>query len=213
MSKIIRFIGDIHGNYHKYLSLVNNGPECSIQLGDMGVGFGSSIENTLKQIDEAYNAQYDHKFIRGNHDNLSLCKSFGTFIEDGSFSSENGLGIFYLGGAFSVDQYLRTEGIDWWRDEELSYSEFDDVVADYEKYKPQIMVTHDCPDSIKHILVHWDIIPTRTGSALTHMLSIHKPKLWVFGHHHRNLMTNIDGTQFLCVRDCDYVDIDVMSYK
>ena len=54
MSKIIRFIGDIHGNYHKYLSLVNNGPAVLQRPGirDGSLSVARVLKNAIDLIDK-----------------------------------------------------------------------------------------------------------------------------------------------------------------
>ena len=44
----------------------------------------------------------------------------------------------YIGGAWSIDHAMRTEGLDWWRDEELAVMEFDRIAKIYEETKPRV---------------------------------------------------------------------------
>lgn len=193
---LIRFIGDIHGNFQNYQRIIVDS-EYSIQVGDFGIGFG---------IDPPKVA-VNHRFIRGNHDNLSElvsnhdCKNW---IPDGSLIQDK---IFCVGGAYSVDKCLRTEGVDWWADEELSTSEWYDILDLYEEIRPQVVVSHDCP--VKALLYPEYKVPTRTGQALSAMFDIHKPNLWVFGHYHTSIDHVVYGTRFVCVDQQRYIDIEV----
>lgn len=195
MKNTIRFIGDIHAQFNDYLEIIK-GCDKSIQVGDFGVGFGYKVPIV----------EGEHYFIRGNHDNLEKCKLHPKFIEDGRSES----GFFFLGGAFSIDQSLRTEGIDWWANEEMSIVQLNEMIERYEISKPSIMVTHDC-SSIATYFPQYKI-PTRTGQALDAMYAIHKPKLWVFGHYHQDIDVVINGTRFVCVNRNKFVDIDVGQY-
>ena len=74
----------------------------------MGLGFSG----VYLPHDEVMN----HKFIRGNHDDPQACREHPYWIKDGLIEND----IMYIGGAWSIDREYRTEGVSWWRDEELS---------------------------------------------------------------------------------------------
>jgi len=199
----MRFIGDVHGKIDQYLKIIADCDE-SIQVGDMGVGFVPLPETPFND----YNVE--HYFIRGNHDNLSEALYFGNYLVDSQYWNEFGNIYMFVGGAESIDKHYRTEGVDWWRDEELSYAEFQEVINRYEQLKPNVMVTHDCPQSIVGYLklsAINDVSATR--QALQTMLDIHRPQLWVFGHWHKSLDITIDGTRFVCLNELEYKDIEL----
>lgn len=134
------FIGDVHGKIKKYRALIRAMPEGqrSLQLGDMGLGFrgvhlfpGGSL------------LRGDHRFIRGNHDDPKACHRHPLYKGDWGYDAERQL--FYLGGAWSIDQNWRTEGLSWWRDEELSYAELDKAYQLYVQCRPRIVATHEAP--------------------------------------------------------------------
>lgn len=196
---LVRFVGDIHGRFNGYLKLVE-GSEFSIQVGDFGIGF-ETLKNPIPDLDG------EHYFIRGNHDNPAKCRMQPNFLEDGPDSQDI---MFFLGGAYSVDNSLRTEGVDWWADEELTVVELNKVLDAYELRKPSIVVTHDCPTVTMPFPLYKN--PSRTSQALDAMYEIHPPKLWVFGHHHRNIDVVVDGTRFVCVDKMSYKDINIGEY-
>lgn len=193
---LIRFIGDIHCNFKNYQRLIE-GSEYSIQVGDFGIGFGIAPPKVST----------NHRFIRGNHDYLMEiisnhdCKNW---IPDGTIIYGK---IFCVGGAFSVDKVLRTEGVDWWADEELSTSEWYDILDLYDELRPKIVVSHDCPNQAMPYSNYK--VPSRTGQALSAMFDIHKPELWVFGHYHTSFDEVIEGTRFVCVDQQKYIDIEI----
>jgi len=208
----MRFIGDVHGKWLDYCNVFLN-PEDpateSIQVGDFGVGFPDTREEYIQQTKE-YMDEGNHRFIRGNHDNPNDCPNWEQWIPDGM--TENGM--MFVGGAHSIDQAMRTEGVSWWEDEELSYTQLAEMIVKYEEYKPRIMVTHDCPDSVSRHLFKWmtkNQIPSRTRTAFDTMLHAieHKPEWWIFGHHHANRAVEIFGTKFVCLGELQYLDIDV----
>ena len=78
-------------------------------------------------------------------------------------------------GRLVVDQWHRTEGVNWWRDEELRVAELEAAVDLYAKVKPEIVLTHDGPDeAVRSLLAgqsaHKELTRTSTGNALNAML-------------------------------------------
>lgn len=201
----IRFIGDLHGNMKDYHAFTSSSPYPSIQLGDMGVGFCQS-KLIYENVD-----QNRHRFIRGNHDNPNILKDFPNFISDGLVETlDNGMKIMYIGGAASIDAFERIEGINWWPNEELTYSEFMTLMDIYEKVKPDILVSHDIPKNVackmfnkNPYYMHSNI----TSQAFESFFDIHKPKYWIFGHWHMNKIFKYKGTIFICIDKNDYKDI------
>jgi len=206
-----RVIGDAHGKWVQYAEIAE-GADQSIQVGDMGVGFLPEAMN--ENMNEWYvNNGMTHKFIRGNHDNPEKCKKMFGWINDGLIIND----IMFIGGAWSIDQAYRVEGVSWWRDEELSYSELALLVETYTYMKPRVMITHDCPERVSQkmfidagLSLGGDVShPTRTGQAFDAMFEIHKPKLWIFGHWHVSAMEKIEGTKFICLDELDFIDVDL----
>lgn len=196
------FIGDIHGRLNYYLQLIQNITHTpTVQVGDMGLGF-PGYQNIVWTG--------DHFFIRGNHDDPEVCRAHPKHL--GDFGYDEKLKLFYIGGAASVDKEYRTLGIDWWPDEEITYATFvADVIPLWEKVKPRVVVSHDCPDTIKTRLLNddelhkysgWPDVTTLTERALQTMFEIWQPDVWVFGHYHRQWTTRADGTKFVCVNTC-----------
>jgi hypothetical protein len=199
----MRFIGDVHGKFDSYLALID-GVNSSIQCGDMGIGFGIPFP----VIDES------QMFIHGNHDDYLKCLSIPNFIDDGSFDEDNS--IFCIGGAWSIDWEWRQNHMNhggnavWWKEEEQPYPKLEKIINWYEECKPEIMVSHDCPLIMAQELKsnhQWD--NSRTRNALNSMFEIHKPELWIFGHHHVNMTRDIKGTRFICLDELDFIDIQV----
>lgn len=178
----IRFIGDTHGSFTKYQKLIGDAQN-TIQVGDFGIGFG--MEQHLHKVDPT-----KHRFIRGNHDDPVKAKEFPHFIQDGFYD-----GMFFVGGAKSVDQKHRTEGVDWWKNEEVSYGESMELLSQYEQILPAVVVTHDCPT----IALNGIREQSMTAQLFDAMFEIHVPKFWIFGHHHWDDVKTIKGCEFVCV--------------
>lgn len=190
----MRFIGDVHGKFSLYLALTDTCEE-SIQVGDFGVGFGI----------EAPIAGRNHRFIRGNHDNPEECNDHVLYLGDwGTYK-----GIFFAGGAFSIDRACRVEGRDWWRNEELTYKQMMEAGDLYVKTKPDVVVTHCCPRSIERELFDFYEYPNPTILWLESLLLFHVPKVWIFGHYHLTRDKVIDGCRYICLGELEYIDLPI----
>lgn len=215
---MVKLIGDVHGKYGPYKTIMKSCKD-SIQVGDMGVGF-FRVPNFSEIAMPVINPSYDHmvegnhRFIRGNHDNPSVCRKHTQWIKDGHTElTPKGQRMMFVGGAWSIDRAWRTEGLDWWNDEQLSYTEFFALITQYEIYQPDIMVTHDAPESIiKQIFfdgTHKQRYISTTGAALDQMWQLHKPKFWIFGHWHEHADVVIDGCRFICLNELETIDLDI----
>jgi len=212
-----RLIGDVHGKIRSLTKILENLPEDIndvIQVGDMGVGFAPHDPRETLEMDKLF-LKYNLKFIRGNHDNPAVCKTMKSWIVDGTVL--NGSSIF-IGGAWSIDHAYRMDGVDWWHDEEISQFKFAQLVDIYDLVMPEVMITHDCPESISedHFINTGKAMgsvkhTTLTGSALEMMFRSHQPKLQVFGHWHSDLDVIVDGTRFICLDELSYIDVDMKT--
>lgn len=199
------FIGDVHAEFARYRALVERvRPETSIQLGDMGMGFG--LDGDYKCI------PYHHHFIRGNHDDVRACERHPQYLGDYGYYNPRDVdpkaeeGVFFVGGAYSPDFYHREVGINWWEDEELDDTQMEKAVELYDRVKPRIVATHDCPQILLQLMYSKSrIFHTRTGSFLNMLFDIHKPKAWVFGHHHKSHHFSLRGTEFFGLRSLEMI--------
>lgn len=208
---LTRLIGDIHGRWYNYELLTNTIEHRSVQVGDFGIGFNGPYWHDRAND---YHATKQHRFIRGNHDNPGMCREeMVGYIPDGTVEND----VMYLGGAWSIDWQYRTAGIDWWRDEELSYRELDVLISVYEAAKPRVMITHDCPSLAAYYMFiksgnsigGKSLHLTRTGEALQTMFELHQPEEWYFGHWHATKSMKIEGTTFQCLGVDDYLDVEL----
>jgi hypothetical protein len=214
----VRFIGDVHGKFNQYTNIIKN-VDCSRQVGDFGVGFFKWDFHENEKVPYAnppYNtiSKANHKFIRGNHDNPDVCKRMDYWLSDGYIERLGEHKVMYVGGALSIDKAFRTEGLDWWSDEELSYIRLQEIIDLYAIEKPDVMVSHDCPDDIALIMEHYSgrkklDIHSRTRVAFDEMLKIHRPKIWVYGHWHFSFDHVLDGTRFICLNELEFKDLEL----
>lgn len=195
------FIGDVHGKISSYKKLLSRHEE-TIQVGDMGIGFDNNVDDELFKLLET--GEGYHCFIRGNHDDPNKVKKFKkSWIYDGYYEND----MMFIGGASSIDAGRRTEGVNWWREEEICVSEFYRLTDEYIFSRPKIMVTHECPQSIAESMKPIAKVKSRTRQAFQSMFEFWQPDLWVFGHHHTHFDQKIDGCQFVCLDELETFSI------
>ncbi len=192
-------IGDVHGKINEYWKIIQKyKPEYSICVGDFG--FKKEHEWFLKNVN-----YFSNKVLLGNHDDYKFLNEKHSL---GNYFYENKFKIMTVRGANSIDKQYRIEGISWWRNEELSYQEMNEAIEVYTKNKPKIMITHDCPQSIREkVFGIYD--KSITSMGLQAMLELHKPDLWIFGHHHKSIDTVIDGVSFKCLNELEVFELEI----
>lgn len=178
-------IGDVHGKFKEWADLIANEKE-SLQIGDFGFNYPSSVPG--------------HVFFPGNHDNHENYPDYCL----GRYGEYRDM--FFVGGAYSIDHDVRTEGIDWFRNEELSYLEQEECFRQYSLAKPDIVLSHDCPTVVRY---EFGYPQNQTSYLLQCMFLEHMPKLWIFGHHHRSWSKTIADTKFVCLNELETYRLDV----
>lgn len=215
---LTRLIGDIHGDFYSYQAhCIADWQGPTIQVGDFGIGFGQG--DYWHEKINAFHADGTHRFIRGNHDNPTVCREqMVGCINDGNIEDD----IMFIGGAWSIDNpvappgwYRRTAGVDWWFDEECSEERFEQMFELYDFYRPRVMITHDCPASISYKMF-WGsgfltgpTYPNRTSTWFDRFLEAHQPEEWYFGHWHKTMAFKYGRTMFQCIGELDYVDVEI----
>ena len=226
----ITFIGDTHGKTPQLEWMLVNDPsieeDLCFQVGDMGLGFkGVTLREYL--IERL-------QFIRGNHDSPEVCRQHPNYAGDFRYYPE--IGLFAVGGAWSIDWKWRTPGVSWWPDEELSAEELNKAYQLYCEVKPKYVVTHEAPEcavirmlegmaisfsdesaatSVHHDAAYKDYkkvlgrVNTRTSQVLQQMVEAHQPKEWVFGHYHLAKQFEFKETKFTCVPELAKYTLEV----
>lgn len=188
----MRIIGDVHGYVEEYLNIISTCKK-SIQVGD--VGFKHAYDKIIPFIENT-----DHKICFGNHDYYPyLNKSFSC----GNFSFIDN--IFTIRGAVSYDRYRRIEGVDYFLNEEMTYLEMSECFSLYEQVKPDIVVSHESPSIFKKEFYFTK--DSSTANFMDQLFKLHKPKMWIFGHLHESIIRTIEGCEFNCLNELEYIDI------
>lgn len=205
----LTIIGDVHGHIDRYLRIIADCKE-SIQVGDMGLGFKGVF---LPHVEQR------HRFFRGNHDSPTLCRNHPNYLGDYGYDAERG--IFWMAGASSIDRFMRMEGVSWWRDEELYGKDLDAAMRLYEKSKPRIVLSHECPKSANNALLNrlkgeyflakQECGASSTCKAMQVMLETWQPERWIFGHYHIDSEFTVPDvpTQFRCVAELSTCVLEV----
>jgi predicted phosphodiesterase len=198
---VITVIGDVHGKYKRYHEIIRETERhpYTVQLGDFGFDY-----ETLLNVDHN-----KHKIVGGNHDHYGRIIHIPHYLGDFGYSCLNGVSFFYYRGAYSIDQKYRTIGIDWWPEEQVNVEGFMKARELYRATKPDIVITHDCPESVSPYLLDpgAQIFQNQTGYFLQEFFNIHQPKIWLFGHYHRSWKMNINGTDFQCLNELEHTKI------
>ncbi len=109
-------------------------------------------------------------------------------------------------GAASIDKHMRTEGLDWFPDEELSMMQCDGAISMIQQCKPRVVLSHDCPTEVA-MEMYGRLIKSRTDQMLQACFLHHQPQLWVFGHHHFSWTKVIGGTKFVCLGELEIMEL------
>ena len=191
-----------------------------IILGDFGLPWfecdvdenGIHLENKEdKYLLKWYNEKpFNILAVQGNHDNYNMIEKlpevemFGDrkvsdnifYLERGHFYNIEGLSFLVLGGAKSHDKQLRKENIDWWKKEEMSYSEMNDCLANLPLHdnKVDYVLSHDgptngikCLPEIKKIQERLFDFETNTTVRFNDEVDSRiEYKNWFFGHWHND---------------------------
>jgi predicted phosphodiesterase len=205
--KSIQIIGDVHQKYEAYRHITDR-CDYSLQLGDMGFYYELDVDPER------------HKFFGGNHDNYDIYHMSEYSIGDYGEYSLNGVPLFFIRGAYSIDvkRRLAASRKEWWDEEQLSRREMDAAMNEYSKSKPKVMITHACPNSISKMVGKPDVLrhfghnpktfTTPTQQMLEECFNIHKPDVWIFGHFHEWFDTTVDGTLFVCIPELEEITLN-----
>lgn len=204
-------IGDVHGKFEEYHKIINNYTKNeSIQLGDFGYW---NEWNLLRKCGSG------HKIIPGNHDDYDVCFNNPHCLGDFGVYKD----YFFIRGGISIDRtYRDAERIKggpatYFPSEELNFTQMMECMELYKKQKPSIVLSHAGPAHITNQIMQHNNFPQKFGFPkgwnentslfMDHLLKIHKPKLWIFGHLHRSRTILEGNTTFKCLAELETYEI------
>lgn len=178
-----------------------------IILGDFGgVWYDDESDNLFLSYFEKQ--KYTTLFIDGNHENHKKLNDFPVEVWNngkihkiknnifhlmrGQIFNIDGYKIFTFGGAYSIDKNMRTEFIDWWKEEEGNYEEMNEAFDNLEKENNQVdfILTHAGPASkLKNFFNYFgmNFTSSSTEKFLDEINNKVKFKHWFCGHYHENV--------------------------
>lgn len=216
-SKVI-VAGDWHSNARWAISAVEKMrkalPEASpmiiLHMGDLGIWrepetyeWAGKVYKTRRFTDQLEQALEAHDaelwFVDGNHENHEYLAEFDDadgwltprirHLARGERWEWFGRTWLALGGAASVDRYLRTEGLDWFEGERITREQADAVIAEG---PAQVMLCHDAPPEHDMALgvppLEWmKAIPAAEAhrELLQEVCMTTRPQHFFHGHYHR----------------------------
>ncbi|MBP5092092.1 MAG: metallophosphoesterase [Bacilli bacterium] len=141
-------------------------------------------------------------YIDGNHENFFLLNKLPIVERNGARMHRVSEHIFHilrgevlhlggysflcLGGATSIDKAYRIEGISYWREENISYEDMENVFNNLEKEGDHFdfVLTHCAPTSvIRHMFQYEGDGDTKILETLAMRISYND---WLFGHYHQD---------------------------
>ena len=204
---MIYITGDTHGNYDEFLNRIYKFPinenDTVIVAGD----FGFVWENRLSRyfLSKLTEEPFTIAFVDGNHEDFDLLYTYPEeewnggrvhriadnilHLMRGQIFTIEGKTFFTMGGAYSIDKAMRTEGISWWSRELPDNEEYKTAGKTLEAcgYSVDYVITHTVPQSVIHYL---GIAPDHHDAELTGYLEWLYGKLdfkkWFAGHFHVN---------------------------
>lgn len=192
-------LSDVHANILRCQDIALRNPSTPvIQIGDLGIGF------VPREVIESLPSNF--YFFVGNHDNRKIANSMrGRCLGDWGHWNES---VFYVSGAHSKDKDQRTEGVNWWPDEELTYQQGQECIDEWERSEAFVLLSHDLPQRIAEgYYLIYDKCMTR--NILERMTQIRKPKLHIYGHHHRHVEVSCDGVNYIGLKIDEAILLDI----
>ena len=199
IDKVVRFFGEHDGEYTEDDHL--------IICGDVGVcGFSPDVEKETRRI--LGDLPVTVLFVDGNHEHherlndLPVDEWMGGkvhFIDSkiihlmrGQVYDIDGVRFFTFGGAYSVDRYVRTEGIDWFPEEIPTGEEYEEGLDNLEAcgYKVDYIITHTAPREVAAALGYGEesLDEVALRRYLQQIADEADYKKWFFGHFHEDEM-------------------------
>ena len=216
---MIYITGDTHRDFIRLHNLKETEKDMLIVLGDAGINYYLNEEDT--KYKEYLNSFKIKLFcVRGNHEerpkNINTYKEvdmFGgkvyieenypnlIFAKDGEIYNIDGLSVLVIGGAYSVDkEYRLMYGHQWFKDEQLSKKEMNNILDKVKDKHFDIVLTHTSPYKYEPREV---FIPgldqSKIDKSMEHFLDKIEESIsynkWYCGHYH--IEKQIDKLEFM----------------
>ena len=201
--------GDIHGALHcitDFIEKYNLGEgDNIIVLGDVALAWRKDLQDynfKIEQYERWCNGVHLY-WIEGNHENFDIIKTWALnekgiydnskhihYCSRGSILNINGKKALCIGGADSVDKIYRTQGLDWWKEEQITEKDIVNISGHFD-----YVFSHCCPKSVfdnnkVYLCTLTNINENNAIHKSEQVLENLKNKItynkWFFGHYHVN---------------------------
>lgn len=207
----IHIIGDTHGISSYYNEFINSDDELLLSVGDFGFLWSDSdvLNNTFLNH---FEKRYPYKKIIvtcGNHENynsieqLPLVKIYGAnarlarknvfYLERSEIMKIDGLTFLSIGGADSIDRYIRRINSEWWEQEKISNEDIIKAIKNSENENIDIVITHSPPWCINKELFTFSAMIGDSDANLDRIWHMINFKQWICGHVHDSVDFSKDG--------------------
>ena len=216
---MIYITGDTHRDFTRLHKLKGIEKDMLIVLGDAGINYYLNEEDT--KYKEYLNSFKIKLFcIRGNHEerpeNINTYKEidmFGgkvyieenypnlIFAKDGEVYNIDGKSVLVIGGAYSVDkEYRLMYGHKWFKDEQLSKEEMNNILDKVKDKHFDIVLTHTCPYKYEpKETFKLKLDQSKIDKSMEHFLDKIEESIsynkWYCGHYH--IEKQIDKLEFM----------------
>jgi hypothetical protein len=197
--------GDTHAQMAAFLEVclyaVATGRRGLLSVGDFGflpaLPEGRAFIAYVAELLEAYDLYL--LVVDGNHDDqdallglqldetgMGIIGPRARHARRGTHWEISGVSFLAAGGAVSIDQHRRTQGVDWWENEALGYS---DVNRCIDGGHADVIIAHDTPAGVAGDDVHvaytkMDEASAANRRALLAIVEAVKPSVLYHGHYH-----------------------------
>ncbi len=203
---MIYITGDTHGEQNRILQIeektgIGEGDHL-IVCGDFGYLFRDDpTENGF--LDDLERRPYTVCFLDGNHENFNAIYSYPTetwnggrihrirqnviHLMRGQVFDLGGKRFFTMGGAYSIDKYMRLENVSWWKEELPTSPEYREAAANLKEagWRVDHILTHTAPTEIVRRMGHSpDAHDAELCGFLEWIMHEAEFKRWFFGHWH-----------------------------
>ncbi len=221
MNKKIIVCGDLHGYWQAINMLINKKqPDIILPCGDFGwfpnfevkkpVLYNNQVKWLLKGIKTNNTKIYWCDGNHEKHDELPQDGEIHEMYKNVYYCSRgsklvlpDGRTVLFAGGASSTDKDLRTPGHDWFHEENINYEQGDRILS---LENIDIVISHTCPQDFKILKdSHQEKQNDVNRLILNEALKKYSPKLWYFGHWHKEICgeyinkVNNKKTKYFCL--------------
>ena len=199
----MKITGDTHGERARFSALVaENKGETLIIAGDCGLLFRNDVEER-RFLDELSREDITLCFVDGNHENFDALSEYPVEIWKGGkvhrirdnifhlmrgqFFRIEGHSVFTMGGAYSRDRYMRTEGVSFWHAELPTKEEYEEAARNLalHHFKADYIITHTAPrEIVRRMGRELDPHDAELTGFLEWIMYETEYKGWFFGHWH-----------------------------